>query len=57
MSMLGGQLIVSGGEPGYLTSVEAWNGSSWVEIENLEAGRRSHMAVSIKAGKLSCAGN
>ena len=57
MSMLGGQLIVSGGEPGYLTSVEAWNGSRWVEIENLEAGRRNHMAVSIKAGKLSCAGN
>jgi len=55
MSMLGKQLIVSGGDPGPLASVETWNGTSWVELDNLKVGRDYHAAVSIKAGKLSCA--
>ena len=57
MSMLGEKLIVTGGygEDGHLTSVEAWDGTSWVELENLQRWRMSHAAVSIKAGKLSCA--
>jgi len=57
MSMLGDMLIVTGGygEDGHLTSVEAWDGASWVEMENLQKWRMSHGAVSIKAGSLSCA--
>ena len=56
MTMLGENLIVTGGygEDGHLTSVETWNGSSWVELNNLKMWRMSHAAVSIKAGKLSC---
>ena len=55
MTMLGGDLIVSGGLPGW-TSVEAWNGSTWVELDDqrLEIGRAFHAAVSVKAGILSC---
>ena len=54
MTMLGGDLIVSGGLPGW-TSVEAWNGSTWVELDDqrLEIGRAFHAAVSVKAGILS----
>merc|ERR1712130_870141 len=57
ISMLGDMLIVTGGygEDGHLTSVEAWDGASWVEMENLQKWRMSHGAVSIKAGSLSCA--
>ena len=58
MTMLGGDLIVSGGYDGqdYLSSVEMWNGSKWVELDDkrLEIGRAFHAAVSIKAGVLSC---
>ena len=56
MTMLGGDLIVSGGSPGPLSSVETWNGSNWVEMDDqrLEMGRSFHAAVSIKAGVLSC---
>ena len=58
MTMLGGDLIVSGGSNGqdYLSSVEMWNGSSWVELDDqrLEVGREGHAAVSIKAGTLPC---
>ena len=64
MTMLGGDLIVSGGNNGnngnnglvYLSSVEMWNGSNWVELDDqrLEIGRAEHAAVSIKAGILSC---
>ena len=56
MTMLGGDLIVSGGSPSFLSSVEMWNGSNWVELDNqrLEMGRSGHAAVSIKADVLSC---
>ena len=56
MTMLGGDLIVSGGSPGTLSSVEMWNGSAWVELDDqrLEMGRSFHAAVSVKAGILSC---
>ena len=57
MTMLGGTLIVSGGQLDYhlpTTSVETWDGSKWVELNNLMVGRAYHAAVSIKAGKLSC---
>ena len=58
MTMLGERLIVSGGDRGYehLTSVEAWDGLSWVELNNLnlEVGRVFHAAVSVKAGQLNC---
>ena len=58
MTLLGEDLIVSGGLDGsdYLSSVEMWNGSNWVELDDqrLEVGRAGHAAVSIKAGVLSC---
>ena len=58
MTKLGGDLIMSGGYDGYdyLSSVEMWNGSKWVELDDkrLEIGRAFHAAVSIKAGVLSC---
>ena len=58
MTILGGDLIVSGGynSQDYLSSVEMWNGSNWVELndQRLEVGRLGHSAVSIKAGILSC---
>ena len=58
MTLLGEDLIVSGGLDGYdyLSSVEMWNGSNWVELNNqrLEVGRSGHVAVSIKAGVLAC---
>ena len=44
MTMLGQQLIVSGGEPGPLTSVETWNGTSWVELNNLKVGRSIYLS-------------
>ena len=56
MTILGEKLIISGGEPGLLTNVDTWNGSSWVELTNLVVGRAYHAAVSIKAGKLACSG-
>ena len=58
MTMLGGDLIVSGGAfiiP--LPFVETWNGTNWVMLnENMwmEEGRYLHAAVSIKAGTLIC---
>merc|ERR1712037_954360 len=55
MTKLGKQVIVSGGESGDpLPSVETWNGTSWVELNNLKVGRTYHAAVTIKAGKLFC---
>ena len=58
MTMLGGDLIVSGGgyDDHYLSTVETWNGSNWVESDDqrLEMGRTYQAAVSIKAGTLSC---
>ena len=44
MTMLGQRLIVSGGSPHYLTSVEAWNGTGWNELDSLKVGR---VAISI----------
>ena len=41
MTMLGQKLIVSGGSPHYLTSVEAWDGTGWDEVDNLKVGRVS----------------
>ena len=41
MTMLGQKLIVSGGSPHYLTSVEAWDGTGWDEVDNLKVGRAS----------------
>ena len=57
ITKLGGDLIVSGGYAGdTLSSVEMWNGSTWVELDDqrLEIGRADHAAVSIKTGVLSC---
>ena len=36
------------------SSVETWNGSTWVEGMGLGVLRAGHAAVSIKAGELSC---
>ena len=58
MSMVGERLIVSGGadnDNNPLTSVEAWDGTSWVELTSLKMGRKYHAAVTVMAGKLSCA--
>ena len=60
MTMLGSDLIVSGGlnnhETSGLTSVETWNGCTWVEWEGMRLGvvRGGQAAVSVKAGALSC---
>ena len=59
MTILGRDLIVSGGLGDgydYLSSVEIWNGTKWVELDDqrLEMGRTYNAAVSIKAGVLSC---
>ena len=63
MTMLGSDLIVSGGfdeaddrPTNGRTSVETWNGSRWVELDEnkLDGWRGAHAAVSVKAGVLSC---
>ena len=56
ITMLGEKLVVSGGGgPPSLTSIETWNGTNWVELDNnLMVARESHAAVSIKTKKLSC---
>ena len=56
MSLVGAQIVVTGGQsPLILTSVEIFNGVSWVEeMDELKTGRARHAAVSIPAGKLSC---
>ena len=58
MTMLGSDLIVSGGldEISGPTSVETWNGCTWVELDGMGLGvvRGAHAAVSVKAGELSC---
>ena len=48
MTIVGEKLItVSGGEPGLLTRVDAWNGTSWVETANLMVGRGFHFQFPI----------
>ena len=55
MSLVGGQIVVTGGQSSLpLTSVEVFDGTSWVELDQLRAGRAHHVAVSVPAGKLSC---
>ena len=53
LTLLGGQLVVAGGEPDH-TSVETWDGTSWVKSDNLATGRWRHAAVSIPAGMITC---
>ena len=56
MTMLGRDLIVSGGGYDFVSSVETWTGSRWVELEEnrLEEGRFFHAAVCIKTGTIFC---
>ena len=56
MSLVGAQIVVTGGQTplDLLTSVETFDGTSWVELDELQTGRARHVAVSIPAGKLSC---
>ena len=55
MTILGEQIMLGGGYPGPMASLEAWNGTSWVELTmKLSVGRARYAAVSIKAGKLLC---
>ena len=54
ITLLGEKLVVSSGAPSPLTSIETWNGSSWIELDNLMVAREYHAAASIKARKLSC---
>ena len=55
MTLVGSNVVVSGGRnPAFLTSVETWNGSNWVELNELKMGRKAHAAVSFEAGKLKC---
>ena len=55
MTLLGEQMIVSGGgKPDLLTSVEIFDGSSWVESSSLTMGRSYHAAVSFRASGLKC---
>ena len=43
MTILGeNSITVSGGEPGLLTSVDSWNGTSWVESNSLMVGSTFH---------------
>ena len=40
MTMLGDQVVFGGGYPGPMASLEAWNGTSWVELTSrLSVGR------------------
>ena len=55
MTMLGDEVLASGGKPELLTSLETWNGTTWVErVDHLVLGRVYHAAVSIQAGVISC---
>ena len=54
MTMLGDEVLASGGKPELLTSLETWNGTTWVErVDHLVLGRVYHAAVSIQAGVIS----
>ena len=55
ISLVGAQIVVTGGQsPTLLTSVETFDGASWVELDKLKTDRAHHAAVSIPQGKLSC---
>ena len=55
ITMLGDEVLASGGKPGLLTSLETWNGTTWVErVGQLVLGRVFHAAVSTQAGVISC---
>jgi len=53
MTILGGQLVVAGGEP-YHDKVETFDGTSWTESNSLSTGRYRHAGVSFPAGMISC---
>jgi len=57
MTLLGGQLVIAGGEPKYTAtgSVETWDGTTWVaSAENLVISRWRHTAVSFPEGMINC---
>ena len=54
ISVVGRQLVVAGGKPGFLSSIETLNSTKWVETNNLKIGRNEHSAVSVPAAHLSC---
>jgi len=53
LSMVSGIPYVAGGIPAQ-TSVERFNGTTWVEAGRMEAGRFGHTAVDIPAGVVAC---
>jgi len=57
MSLVGRQVVVSGGEAGgvsLMSSVEVFNGTSWINSDDLIKDRLNHGAVSVPAGRLVC---
>ena len=51
------QVVVSGGEAGgvsLMTSIEVFNGTDWINSDDLIQPRLNHGAVSIPAGRLVC---
>jgi len=54
LTIVNGQMVVAGGYPGLITSVETLNGTEWIQTNNLKAGRQDHAAVSVPAGLLTC---
>lgn len=59
MSLLGQQMLVSGGE-GWdgddieLSSVEWFNGTSWIPWYGLDEPRTGHIALSVPSGRIFC---
>jgi len=53
LTIVNGQMVVAGGGA-LITSVETLNGTEWIPMNNLKAGRAQHAAVSVPAGLLTC---
>ena len=53
LSMVGASMVVAGGGPGFLTSVETLN-ITWSQTTDLQTGRYNHAALTISTMFLRC---
>ena len=53
LSIVNGQMVVAGGD-NEIASIEAFDGTSWIQMESLKVGRDHHAAVSIPENLLLC---
>ena len=53
LTMIGGAMVVAGGHPGFITSVETLN-ITWSKTTNLQIGRYNHAALTISNKILKC---